>query len=103
MSTAFNWEISQLDRQTADGFVTTVHYRVNAEDTGTYASTYGTLGYAQTEGESYTPYDQLTQEQVVGWVQASLNKEAVEASLQDQIAALKNPVHTTGVPWATTP
>jgi len=97
--TSYNWQINQMDRMTSDGFVVTVHYTVSAEDTGTTASTYGTIGYTETEGATYTPYDELTQAQVIGWVQNSLGKDTVEASLQGQIDALKNPVQETGIPW----
>jgi hypothetical protein len=41
----------------------------------------------------------LTKEQVVGWVQNSLGKDTVEASLADQINAQKNPVQDSGLPW----
>ena len=99
--TTFNWQIPQMDRLTSDGFVVTVHYIVNATD-GTYtASTYGTVGYTQQPGETYIPYDQLTEAVVVGWVQNSLGQATVEASLQGQIDAQINPVQETGVPWAT--
>ena len=65
--TTYLWTIQQLDRLTADGFVVTVHYNVSATD-GTYsANTYGTVGYQEQPGETYTPYDQLTEAQVVGW------------------------------------
>lgn len=99
--TTFNWQIPQMDRLTSDGFVVTVHYTVTAEETGTSAYTYGTVGYTQQPGETYTPYDELTEEQVVGWVQNSLGKDTVEAGLQAQIDALKNPVQEAGVPWVT--
>lgn len=100
MTTAFNWAIVNMDRLTADGFVVTVHYNVSATD-GTYnASTYGTVGYTEQPGETYVPYDQLTQEMVVGWVQTSLGKDTVEASLQSQIDAQKNPVQESGTPWS---
>ena len=98
--TTFNWTINQMDRLTSDGFVVTVHYTVTAEDTGTTASTYGTIGYTQEPDEQYTPYDQLTEAQVVGWVQTVLGQDVVEASLQSQIDAIKNPVQETGLPWA---
>ena len=98
--TTYNWTISQMDRMTSDGFVVTVHYNVSTEDTGTFASTYGAIGYSETEGETYVPYAELTEAQVIGWVQNSLGKDTVEASLQSQIDALKNPVQETGVPWA---
>lgn len=97
--TLFNWTISDMNRLTADGFVVTVHYNVSATD-GTYnASTYGTVGYTEQPGEAYVPYDQLTEAQVVGWVQNSLGKDTVEASLQSQIDAQANPVVVAGLPW----
>ena len=97
--TTYLWTISQMDRLTADGFVVTVHYNVSATD-GTYnASTYGTVGYQEQPGETYVPYDQLTEAQVVGWVQNSLGKDTVEASLQSQIDAQANPVVVAGLPW----
>jgi len=97
--TTFNWTISQMDRLTADGFVTTVHYNVTATDDTYSASTYGTVGYTQEQGESYIPYADLTEATVVGWVQTSLGKDTVEANLQSQIDAQKAPVKASGLPW----
>ena len=94
----FNWQVVQMDRLTSDGFVVTVHYNVSAQDNEYTASTYGTVGYTQEEGD-YTPYDKLTHEQVVGWVQNSLGKDTVEEALTAQIEAQKNPVQESGLPW----
>jgi FKBP-type peptidyl-prolyl cis-trans isomerase 2 len=94
----FTWSIPQMDRLTSDGFVVTVHYTVNAVDGDYTTSTYGTVGYTQGEG-SYVPYADLTEAQVVGWVQESLGKDEVEASLAAQIEAQKNPVSESGLPW----
>jgi hypothetical protein len=96
----FIWNVVQMDRLTSDGFVVTVHYVVNAVDGDYSASTYGTVGYTQGEG-SYIPYADLTEAEVVGWVQDSLGKDTVEASLTAQIEAEKHPVIETGLPWAT--
>ena len=99
--TTYLWTISQMNRLTSDDFVVTVHYNVSATD-GTYqASTYGTTSYTQTPGESYVPYAALTEAVVVGWVQNTLGKDNVEASLQSQIDAQINPVEEAGVPWTT--
>jgi hypothetical protein len=100
--TTFLWTIPQMDRLTSDGFVVTVHYRVNATDDIYTASTYGTVSYTQQPAEQYTPYDQLTEDQVVGWIQTSLGKDTVESSLQGQIDLQKHPVQEAGVPWCTT-
>jgi hypothetical protein len=96
----YNWNVTQMDRKTDDGFVITVHYNIMAVDGEFTAQTYGTVGYTQEEGE-YTPYEELTKEQVVGWVQTSLGKDEVETSLASQIEAQKNPVTESGVPWTT--
>ena len=94
----YEWNVVNMDRLTSDGFVVTVHYTVNAVDGEYTASTYGTVGYTQ-DSEDFTPYDELTQEQVVGWVQTSLGKTTVEESLANQIEAQKNPVQESGLPW----
>jgi hypothetical protein len=93
------WTISQLDRKTADGFVTTAHWRATAVDGEHTASTYATCSWS--DGTVNTPYADLTQETVLGWVWANgVDKEATEASLAAQIALQKNPVTSTGIPWA---
>ena len=94
----FNWNIVNLDRKTADGFVITAHYTVSATDGDYAASTYGTVGYTQ-EDKSYTPFASLTKEQVIGWVKDSLGQETVETALAAQIEAQKNPVQESGLPW----
>ena len=92
------WNISQLDRQTSDGFVTTAHWQANATDGDYSASVYGTCSWS--EGTATIPYASLTQETVLGWIWANgVDKDAVEASLAAQIELQKNPVTATGVPW----
>ena len=95
----FTWNVVQMNRLTSDGFVVTVHYRVNAVDGNYSASTYGTVGYTEQPGKQYIPYADLTESEVVGWVQESLGKDTVEARLTAQIEAQKNPVQESGLPW----
>ena len=98
MAIEYTYTIAQLERNTSDGFVVTVHYRVNALDGDYSASTYGTVGYTQSE-ESFTPFDELTEETVIGWVKESLDAETVEAALASQIEAQKAPATVAGLPW----
>ena len=93
----YTWNVVQMDRKSADGFVTTVHYNVLAVDGEFTASTYGTVGY--TEEGAFTPYSQLTEAVVVGWVKDSLGQATVEEALAAQIEAQKNPVSESGLPW----
>ena len=99
--TTFTWTIPNLERHTADGFVYTAHYRVVATDGEFSASSYGTARFSQDpEAESFVPYDQLTEEQVLQWVWADgVDKDATEAALQAKIDAEKNPTTASGVPW----
>jgi len=95
---ATTWTITQLDRQTSNGFVTTAHWTASAIDGHYSASTYATSSWA--DGTPTIAYANLTQETVLGWIWANgVDKEAVEASLASQIALQKNPVTATGVPW----
>jgi hypothetical protein len=95
----FTWNVVQMDRLTSDGFVVTVHYTVNAVDGDYTASTYGTVGYTQEEG-NIIPFESLTPEIVIGWVKDSLGEDAVEEALAAQIEAQKNPVQLSGLPWS---
>ena len=92
------WTISTLDRNTANGFVTTAHWRATAVDGEHIASTYATCSWS--DGTVNTPYADLTQETVLGWVWESVDKEATEASLAAQIALQKAPVTASGTPWS---
>ena len=91
-----NWNIVQLDRKTTDGFVTTAHWNCTATDGDFSANAYGSVGFS---GDLVTPYENLTQEQVLGWVWEQIDKAEIEANLTKQIEAQKNPVSVTGVPW----
>jgi hypothetical protein len=96
--TTVNWTISTLDRNTSNGFVTTAHWRATAVDGDYTASTYSTCSWA--DGTVNTPYADLTQATVLGWVWESVDKQATEDALAAQIALQKAPVTSTGVPWS---
>ena len=91
------WTISQLDRNTANGFVTTAHWQATAVDGEHTASIYSTCSWA--DGTVNTPYADLTQETVLGWVWESVDKTATEAALAANIALQKAPVTASGTPW----
>ena len=97
MSNLTEWSIVDMNRNTSDGFVTTVHYNVTKVDGEFSASTYGTVSFEA--GTPTTPYASLTKAQVIEWVKDKLGEETVEASLASQIEAKKNPTTATGTPW----
>ena len=92
------WTISQLDRQTSDGFVTTAHWQATAVDGEHSASIYNTCSWF--DGTPIVAYADLTEATVLGWIWANgVDKDATEAALAAQIELKKNPVTATGVPW----
>lgn len=101
MATTFTWHIANLERETADGFVFTAHWTLDAND-GTYsAGAYGSVGFERPE--NLVPYNQLTEETVVGWVKEHFGAEKVaeiEAALQQQLDQQRNPTQASGLPWA---
>jgi hypothetical protein len=91
------WTISQLDRKTANGFVTTAHWQCNAVDGEYSAQIYSTCSWP--DGTVNTPYANLTEATVLGWVWESVDKQATEDALAAQIALQKAPVTASGTPW----
>jgi len=61
----------------------------------------GVVGVTYTAGSPYTPYSQLTESQVLGWVWASgVNKSATETNVAAQLAyTINNPVIEPPLPW----
>ena len=108
MAITNTWVINALDcYPEADGetdVVFTVHWTLVGEEAGFTGSVYGTVGVSLDEGSTFTPYADLTEAQVVGWVQAALGDEQVaayEANVAQQIAdQVDPPVVTPPLPWA---
>jgi hypothetical protein len=91
------WTITTLDRNTANGFVTTAHWQATAVDGNYTASIYSTCSWSS--GTPTIAYDALTEATVLGWVWESVDKTATESALATNIALQKNPVTATGTPW----
>lgn len=101
------WTIEQMQcLPQAEGetdVVTNVHWRATAVDGDFTASSYGTCGVTYNSSEPFTDYDNLTQDQVCGWIWSSgVDKDEVEANLNQSIATQKNPpIITPPLPWVT--
>ena len=95
--TTITWTINNLERQASDGLVTVVHWGATAVDGDFSASIVNTLQVER--GDSFVAFDSLTEQEVLGWVQTAVGKDTVEAALEAQIAAQKNPVKLSGLPW----
>jgi hypothetical protein len=101
MSTTFTWNIANLEREVADGFVYTAHYTIDAKDDTYSAGAYGSIGFERPE--TLIPFSDLTKETVVGWVKDALGTEKVteiEVALQGQLDEQRNPTKAAGLPWS---
>ena len=103
-----NWTVTSMDcyvqqDNLSDG-VYCVHYQCT--DTQTIdgkeysGRVYSTCSLPAPEG-SFTPYDQLTQQQVLGWIWANgVDQAATEAAVEAQIQAQAHPtVISPALPW----
>jgi hypothetical protein len=91
------WTIPNLERNTDGDVVTTVHYVATKTDGDFVASVYSSMGVEV--GDDFVPYADLTEATVVEWVKAKLDLVSLEAALDAQIEAQKNPVTASGTPW----
>ena len=103
MAITYTWAVANTDRTLSNGYVSTVHYTISADD-GTYASSaYGSLGLEAPEEENAIPYAQLTPEIVIDWVKDKFGEEKVEEiedALAAQIEQQRTPTTGTGLPWS---
>ena len=100
---AVTWTISTLERNTDDGVVVAHWQASDSETVGEVehsGSSYGTCGFTpDADADGYVAYADITEAQVIGWVKADVDADAIEASIASQIADSKAPAITVGVPW----
>ena len=101
---AFTWVISQLDSiPSIDGMdkvISVIHYRAQKTQENFTADTYGSMSVEEADEANFTPYDEVTKEMVEGWLDASLDCEAIEANLDAQIQNFLNPpIVAYPLPW----
>lgn len=108
MANTYQWAVNSMTAYPEYEGQTDVVFQVawvcsGTDGEGHNAATYGTVDVTYTPGSPYTPYNQLTLEQVNGWVADALGLEGVakaEADCGAQIEAQKvlGPV-TPPLPW----
>ena len=106
MTATITWSVTAMDAYPqAEGqtdVVFTVHWTCAGVQDTYQSSVYSTCGVTYSSGTPYTPYAQLTQDQVLGWIWAGgVDKAATEAAVQAQIDNLINPpVVQPALPWS---
>jgi hypothetical protein len=99
-----NWIIERLLVKPTEGtysdVVITADWRCNGTQDQYSGTCYGSASFAAPSG-SFTPYPDLTQDQVLGWCYANgVDKTAIEANVSEQIENQINPpVIAPPLPW----
>jgi hypothetical protein len=116
MNISIVWIIERLLVKPTEGTLTdvviTADWRCNGtetigtgDDAKTYSGTcYGSASFAA-PSENFTPYEDLTQDQVLGWCYANgVDQKAIEANVTAQIENQINPlIIAPPLPWLPVP
>ena len=106
--TNFNWIVNALYTETIDGqqdYVVIASFDVVGVDGQYTANVTGTQTFSTESMSPFIPYEDLTEEIVVGWIQTSLGEDGVNniyACIQGQIDTQINPPvvpQNTPLPW----
>jgi hypothetical protein len=106
--TNYNWTVTQLYTQTIEGmadYVVTASYNTTGIDGEFTASLSGTTQFSTADVTEFIPYEDLTEEIVIGWIKESLGENgiiSIEACIQGQIDSEINPPvspENTPLPW----
>ena len=102
---------SKIHEEGLDDVVITVHWRRSAQtddynpetETGFYADVYGALSVGPVDPATFIPYNDLTKENVIGWLEAGL-VDPTPSEMYEQLAAnielQENPIEETlPLPW----
>jgi hypothetical protein len=103
MATTYIWAVAQMDaypeRDGKTDVVFTVHWTLTGSEAGFVGNSYGTVGVTVAAGAPFTPYADLTQDQVIGWAKSAMGNEQV-AAYEDAVA---NQINEQVVPSVVTP
>jgi hypothetical protein len=92
----YTWIISDLVAKIQDGelsnIIETVHWRYQATDGQHTADVYGSVGL-EAPDDNFKPFEEVTEADVIAWLEAKLDVEAMQEGLSNQLDAIANPTH----------
>lgn len=105
MANTYNWIISALDAKIKDDNLENVIYNIhwryyasNGEVEPITATRIGVLNVKYKEGNPFIPYDDLTKNEVIAWLDAGLDVDNLKIQLDKDIELQKNPINETLYP-----
>ncbi len=105
MAIEYKWIITKMDTATSEDGLTdvvkSIYWRYQAKEDSYLLELYGERKLFTPSPEAFIPYASLTEAQVIGWLEASLNVSDLQKTLEEQIQNLKNPpIVNLPLPWA---
>ena len=99
----YKWTVSALDCAVKDGklsnVVQTIHWRYSATDeNGNTAETYGAQSVDSPTDNDFLNFDKLTKADIVSWLEATIDVDAMNERLAKQIELIINPINITLAP-----
>lgn len=95
----YNFKINAVDCYTSKDGLEKVAYNVHWSYFGTdgthTASMIGVQSIGEPDPENFVAFENLTEEQVIGWISSSMDVEQMQANLDSQIAELAAPSKVT--------
>ena len=108
----FTWTINQLNclahSEGLQDVINIIHWTYNANDIDEagkdwFASMYGTANVNQPNAQNFIPYPDVTEAEVVSWLEQVLPVADMKASLEANIELQKHPIEVTlPLPWVPT-
>jgi hypothetical protein len=93
----YSWIISDLVAKIQEGelsnVIETVHWRYQATDGEHTADVYGSVGLEAPDADNFKPFEEVTEADVIAWLEAKLDVEAMQEGLSNQLDAIANPTH----------
>ena len=112
-TTVFKWTISQLncavESEGLPNVINMIYWIYNATqvdgDKVWLAEYCGVSFVEQPNPQNFIPYEDVTEEEVIGWLEEILPVDGMQLALENKIAELKiNPIEVTlPLPWEPTP
>lgn len=98
------WKIYDLKRTIADGVITEITYACESEYSGSGTRKIGELAVeGSADDADFIEYEDLTQTDVLGWVDSNIDKSLIEtqnsASIASSIIARAAITESNGTPW----
>lgn len=104
MPITYTWNVNTMDAAPSeDGLINVVkvvHWRLSATDGAYHAETYSTVSLDSPDPSNFKPFNELTEAEVISWLESKLDVEQLKTSLVENIESQKAPkIMTLTGPW----